>query len=152
MAITTLTPASAADNQPAASASAEAFMRAFREFHRLDNPPEDLTDTPEYQLAMYAFEGAQERAIARRPDNHDEGALSALVAYGKLQLILDGGYTIGGGALEDDDLRTELVTVRNALQALWRWHDREGAKAVRPYANYVGAAERVDTVAWQDGR
>ncbi len=152
MAVMTLNPDSNLDNQPAASPSAEAFMRAFREFHRLDNPPQDLTDTPEYQLAMYALEGAQARALVGRVDNHDEGALAALVAYGNLQLIIDGGYTVGGGVLEDDDLRSELVAIQNALQALWRYHDREGARAVRSYAKYVGAAERADTAAWQDGR
>lgn len=135
------------DDQPAASASAEAFMRAFEEFRRLDDDASD-TDTPEFQLAMYAFEGAQERAVFKVHD-HDEGALAALVAFDKVETILGGAYTAGGGPFADDDMRAELRAVQKALRNLWRHHDRAGGVAARPYAEYLGAAERRDRVAWE---
>ncbi len=75
MATTTLGSGGTNDNQTAASPSSEAFIRAFRTFHDIDNPPHDLSDTPEFRLAMYAFEGGQERVIAKRIENHDEAAV-----------------------------------------------------------------------------
>ena len=150
MAVMTLGADSALDNQPAASASAEAFMRAFREFRRLDDADGNF-ETPEFQLAMYAFEGAKERALFKTED-HDEAALAALVAFDKAQLIIDGGFTIGGGRLADEDERAELVAIQQAVKSLWRYHDRAGGKAARPFAKYVGAAEQRDLVAWQEGR
>lgn len=139
------------DHQPAASASVEAFMRAFREFQRLDDL-DGNTDTPEFQLAMYAFEGAKERAVVHRAEDHDQAAIAALVAFDKAQLILDGGFTIGGGPLADQDERAELYAIQNALKNLWRYHDREGGKAARRFAEYVGVAEQLDLVAWREGK
>ena len=85
-------------------------------------------------------------------DDHDSAAICPLVAFSKVQLLIDGFYRIGGDEAVDDDERAELQKVQSALRLLWRYHDKLGGKAARPYAQYVGAVEKRDLVNWERGQ
>jgi len=67
MAVSTLRKDIGDSNETATSPTAQAFMQAFRDFHTIDNDPKSDTESPEYYLAMYAFEGAKEGATMGLP-------------------------------------------------------------------------------------
>lgn len=128
--------------------SAEAFLDAWREHRRLDDAEEAQTDSAEYYRAMFAYEGGQKRIGDAHVRGNTEGALAALIAIDRINLILGGFYAVGMEI--DHDEAEELRGIKRTLENLWRYHDRAGADpATREYAKYVGAVQKNDLVSWE---
>ncbi|OHT22181.1 hypothetical protein [Edaphosphingomonas haloaromaticamans] len=126
---------------------AEAFMQTFLEWKVLD---EDLNHEIDviYKRLAFAYEGGKARAaFGGWYMSGDHAAIAALVAFEEIDMILDNQYqtpSMERGREEEN----ALLRVAESLRSVWRYLDRQGFTAVRPFARYVGAVQKSDEIIW----
>ncbi|API58739.1 hypothetical protein BSL82_04935 [Tardibacter chloracetimidivorans] len=112
------------ENTKTMSPRVEAFVKAFALYD--GKTTGSFKDDPEYTFAVYAYTGAQNLALARRPTTKDEAALAALMALTKLQSILV-GHESGDGYEATVELnrvvRDGFAEVQRGMKYVFEWLD-----------------------------
>jgi hypothetical protein len=130
------------------SSFVEAFMNAFAASRRAEATEEADAD---YEFAMMALHGGEERAIGMLPSDTEEAAITLCCAWKELDLVKAGHFREGGPSEMDIEERAALDKVQQALRNCWEMIDRRGeASRVRPYADYVGIAPKRSRDRWTE--
>ena len=113
-----------------ADAYTAALIAALAEWRAVDLERVE-SDDPRYQLAAFAFDGGLGKA-RHCIDNADRAVIAALYAYDVLE-------NIRSFASHSD--QQDFRVVSETLLGLYRWAERHGTGAARPYVEYAVPAQ-----------